>query len=74
MNLAIADILIAAVSSPTTYISPFLNNSVWSLGPFLCDFTTFEQCAVVMVYAYTLVAISIDRFLVYLVVLSNHQL
>ncbi|XP_047345073.1 RYamide receptor [Vespa velutina] len=62
VNLAISDILIAVLCVPTTFISVLILQ-YWSFGPTLCPIVNYSQAVSVLVSAYTLVAISIDRYI-----------
>ncbi|XP_017770834.1 PREDICTED: neuropeptide Y receptor-like [Nicrophorus vespilloides] len=61
MNLAIGDILITILCIPFTTISYLLQ--YWPFSFFLCPFVNYSQGVSVFVSAYTLVAISIDRYI-----------
>ncbi|KAL7288221.1 hypothetical protein TKK_0017769 [Trichogramma kaykai] len=61
VNLAIADILIALFCIPTSFVST-LTLQYWPFGPHLCPVVNYLQAVAVLVSAYTLVAISVDRF------------
>ncbi|XP_046822975.1 RYamide receptor isoform X2 [Vespa crabro] len=62
VNLAISDILIAVLCVPTTFVSVLILQ-YWSFGPTLCPIVNYSQAVSVLVSAYTLVAISIDRYI-----------
>ncbi|XP_043664149.1 RYamide receptor isoform X1 [Vespula pensylvanica] len=62
VNLAISDILIAVFCVPTTFVS-ILILQYWSFGRTLCPIVNYSQAVSVLVSAYTLVAISIDRYI-----------
>ncbi|CAH0552736.1 unnamed protein product [Brassicogethes aeneus] len=62
MNLAVGDILIALLCVPFTFVS--LLKQYWPFGVFLCPVVNYAQALSVFVSAYTLVAISIDKFMV----------
>ncbi len=60
-NLALADILMAVSCIPFSYW-PTLILQYWPFGPFLCKFLSFIKAFTVYLSAYTLIAISFDRF------------
>ncbi|XP_074597565.1 RYamide receptor-like [Brevipalpus obovatus] len=62
VNLAIGDILMASLCIPFTFVS---NNLLgyWPFGALMCNIVAFSQGVSVFVSAYTLVAISIDRYI-----------
>ncbi|KAJ6222829.1 hypothetical protein RDWZM_001374 [Blomia tropicalis] len=61
LNLAIGDLLMASLCIPFTVTATLLLHS-WPFGPLMCRIVTFAQAASVFISAYTLVAISIDRY------------
>ncbi|KAH8312589.1 hypothetical protein KR044_011580 [Drosophila immigrans] len=61
-NLALGDILMTLFCVPPTFISQYILN-YWPFGTVLCHFVNFLQAVPVLVSAYTLVAISIDRYI-----------
>lgn len=62
MNLAVGDILITALCVPFTSIA--LLKQYWPFGRFLCPVVNYSMALSVFVSAYTLVAISIDKYMV----------
>ncbi|XP_049820211.1 RYamide receptor isoform X2 [Aethina tumida] len=62
MNLAVGDILIAVLCVPFTFV-PILKQ-YWPFGSFLCAMVGYAQAVSVFVSAYTLVAISIDKYII----------
>ncbi|CAK9799551.1 RYamide receptor [Anthophora quadrimaculata] len=62
VNLALGDILMALFCVPTSSISTLILQ-YWSFGPELCPAVIYLQAVSVLVSAYTLVAISIDRYI-----------
>ncbi|KFD65303.1 hypothetical protein M514_08247 [Trichuris suis] len=60
-NLALADTLVALLCIPFSLASTLLLES-WPFGWFLCKVVHFSQAVTVMASAYTLIAISVDRF------------
>ncbi|XP_034665186.1 RYamide receptor isoform X1 [Drosophila subobscura] len=61
-NLALGDILMSLFCVPSSFISLFILN-YWPFGIVLCHFVNYSQAVSVLVSAYTLVAISIDRYI-----------
>lgn len=61
-NLALGDILMSLFCVPSSFISQFILN-YWPFGIVLCHFVNYSQAVSVLVSAYTLVAISIDRYI-----------
>ena len=62
LNLAIGDILMACLCVPFTFVSNLLLQS-WPFGSVMCIVVSYSQAVSVFVSAYTLVAISIDRYI-----------
>ncbi|XP_043525960.1 RYamide receptor-like [Frieseomelitta varia] len=62
VNLAVGDILMALFCVPTSSISTLILQ-YWPFGPELCPTVIYLQAVSVLVSAYTLVAISIDRYI-----------
>lgn len=62
VNLATGDLLMAIFGVPTSSIS-MLILYYWPFGTFFCVFVNYSQAVSVFVSAYTLVAISIDRYM-----------
>ncbi|KAF2893750.1 hypothetical protein ILUMI_12423 [Ignelater luminosus] len=60
MNLAVGDILITIFCVPFTSVSYL--QQYWSFGAFLCPVVNYSQAVSVFVSAYTMVAISVDRY------------
>ncbi|KAH8417811.1 hypothetical protein KR222_006235 [Zaprionus bogoriensis] len=61
-NLALGDILMSLFCVPSSFISLYILN-YWPFGIVLCYFVNYSQAVSVLVTAYTLVAISIDRYI-----------
>ncbi|XP_017036899.1 RYamide receptor [Drosophila kikkawai] len=61
-NLALGDILMSLFCVPSSFISIYILN-YWPFGIVLCHFVNYSQAVSVLVTAYTLVAISIDRYI-----------
>lgn len=61
-NLALGDILMSLFCVPSSFISLLILN-YWPFGIALCHFVNYSQAVSVLVSAYTLVAISIDRYI-----------
>lgn len=61
-NLAVGDILMALFCIPPSFIS-MLILGYWPFGEHFCKFVNFSQAVSVLVSAYTLVAISVDRYI-----------
>lgn len=61
-NLALGDILMSLFCVPPSFISQYILN-YWPFGIVLCHFVNYSQVVSVLVSAYTLVAISIDRYI-----------
>ncbi|KAF5298675.1 hypothetical protein FQR65_LT09655 [Abscondita terminalis] len=61
MNLAIGDILITIFCVPFTSVSYL--QQYWSFGAFLCPVVNYSQAVSVFVSAYTMLAISLDRYI-----------
>lgn len=62
-NLAIGDILMSLFCVPFSFIS-ILILGYWPFGAILCHLVNYSQAISVLVSAYTLVAISVDRYIV----------
>nr|CAH7760440.1 unnamed protein product [Callosobruchus chinensis] len=62
MNLAVGDMLITILCVPFTSVS--LVKQYWPFGGFLCPVINYFQALSVFISAYTLVAISIDKYMV----------
>lgn len=62
-NLAIGDILSSLFCVPFSFIS-ILILGYWPFGVILCHLVNYSQAISVLVSAYTLVAISVDRYIV----------
>lgn len=62
VNLAVGDMLMALFCIPFSSISLFVLN-YWPFGEILCRFVNYSQAVSVLVSAYTLVAISMDRYI-----------
>jgi 7 transmembrane receptor (rhodopsin family) len=61
-NLALGDILMSFFCIPFSFISMFVLQ-FWPFGAILCRVVNYSQAVSVLVSAYTLVAISIDRYI-----------
>lgn len=61
-NLAIGELLITILCVPFTTVAVL--EQYWPFGMFLCTIASYAQCLSVLVSAYTLVAISIDKYMV----------
>ncbi|XP_037825829.1 neuropeptide SIFamide receptor-like [Lucilia sericata] len=61
-NLAVGDILMSLFCVPSSFISIFILG-YWPFGIVLCHLVNYSQAVSVLVSAYTLVAISIDRYI-----------
>ncbi|ESO87467.1 hypothetical protein LOTGIDRAFT_72476, partial [Lottia gigantea] len=61
ISLAISDILMAIFCIPFTFVANLVLN-YWPFGDILCPIVTFLQTAAVFLSCFTLVAISIDRY------------
>ncbi len=62
MNLAIGDILMACLCIPFTFVSNLILQ-FWPFGSVMCLVVSYAQAVSVFISAYTLVAISIDRYI-----------
>lgn len=62
MNLAIGDILMTIFCVPFSFVS-MLVLRYWPFGIFMCKIVNYSQAVSVLVSAYTLLAISIDRYM-----------
>lgn len=62
VNLAIGDILMSLFCVPFSFFSTLLLQ-YWPYGSLLCHLVNYSQAISVLVSAYTLVAISIDRYI-----------
>jgi len=61
LNLAISDIMKAVICNPFTFVANLIL-LWWPFGEFMCPFVTYVQVVAVFLSAFTLVAISSDRF------------
>ncbi|XP_055852519.1 RYamide receptor [Episyrphus balteatus] len=61
-NLAVGDILMSMFCVPFSFVSILILN-YWPFGIVLCHLVNYSQAVSVLVSAYTLVAISIDRYI-----------
>ena len=61
LNLAIGDIAKGLICIPFTFVANVLV-PYWPFGSFMCPFVFYMQAVVVFVSAFTLVAMSIDRY------------
>lgn len=62
VNLAIGDILMAALCIPFGFVSNLLLQH-WPFGSIMCVVVSYSQAVSVFISAYTLIAISIDRYI-----------
>lgn len=62
VNLAIGDILMTVFCVPFSFV-PVLVLRYWPFGTVMCSVVNYSQAVSVLVSAYTLLAISIDRYL-----------
>lgn len=62
VNLAVGDILMSLFCVPFSFFSILLLQ-YWPFGSLLCHLVNYSQTVSVLVSAYTLVAISIDRYI-----------
>ncbi|XP_046670648.1 LOW QUALITY PROTEIN: RYamide receptor-like [Homalodisca vitripennis] len=62
VNLAVGDILMTVFCVPFTFVTTLLLQ-YWPFGRTMCSTVSYSQAISVFVSAYTLVAISIDRFM-----------
>lgn len=63
VNLAVGDILMTVFCVPFSFVSMLLLR-YWPFGAFMCKAVNFSQAVSVLVSAYTLLAISIDRYII----------
>lgn len=61
-NLAVGDILMASFCIMPSYLSQLILHH-WPFGSILCRLVSYSQAVSVLVSAYTLVAISFDRYI-----------
>ncbi|GLH07667.1 RYamide receptor, partial [Gryllus bimaculatus] len=61
VNLAVGDVLLTLLCVPFSFVATLLLQH-WPFGPELCRTVSFSQATSVLVSAYTLVAISLDRY------------
>lgn len=61
-NLAVGDILMSLFCVPFSFVSILLL-AYWPFGSVLCHLVNYSQAVSVLVSAYTLVAISVDRYI-----------
>nr|XP_046920548.1 RYamide receptor-like [Dermatophagoides farinae] len=62
LNLAIGDLLMAILCIPFTFTANLLFHA-WPFGSLMCRLVSYAQAVCVFISAYTLVAISIDRYI-----------
>nr|XP_027194880.1 RYamide receptor-like [Dermatophagoides pteronyssinus] len=62
LNLAIGDLLMAILCIPFTFTANLLFHA-WPFGSLMCRLVSYAQAVFVFISAYTLVAISIDRYI-----------
>ncbi|XP_071133062.1 RYamide receptor-like [Mytilus edulis] len=63
VNLAISDIIMAIFCIPFTFVANLLLN-YWPFGETMCPLVSYLQMVAVFLSAYTLVAMSFDRYIV----------
>ena len=64
VNLALSDILMSVLCVPLSFIANVLQqNASWPFGAFLCPVVPYAQSVSVFLSAFTLVAISLDRYI-----------
>lgn len=63
VNLAISDIIMAVFCIPFTFVANLLLN-YWPFGDLMCPIATYLQIVAVFLSAFTLVAMSLDRYIV----------
>lgn len=63
MNLAVGDILMTLLCVPFSFVSMLILR-YWPFGGFMCKLVNYSQAVSVLVSAYTLLAISVDRYFV----------
>ena len=63
VNLAISDIMMAVFCIPFTFVASLILN-YWPFGELMCPIVCYIQIAAVFLSSYTLVAMSIDRYIV----------
>lgn len=61
-NLAVTDLFIGLFCIPIVLISDYLLSD-WPFGTFMCKFTSFVQSVFVVCTVYTLIAMSVDRYI-----------
>jgi hypothetical protein len=61
-NLAVTDLFIGLFCIPIVLISDYLLSD-WPFGTFMCKFTSFAQSVFVVCTVYTLIAMSVDRYI-----------
>lgn len=61
-NLAVTDFFIGLLCIPIVLITDYLLSD-WPLGTFMCKFTSFIQSVFVVCTVYTLIAMSVDRYI-----------
>jgi len=61
-NLAVGDILMSLFCVPFSFVSILILH-FWPFGAVLCHLVNYSQAVSVLVSAYTLVAISVDRYM-----------
>ncbi|CAG2163204.1 unnamed protein product [Oppiella nova] len=62
MNLAIGDMLMACICIPFAFVSNLILG-YWPFGAIMCLLVSYAQAVSVFISAYTLIAISIDRYI-----------
>lgn len=62
VNLALSDILMASLCIPFTFVSNLILQH-WPFGAFMCVLVSYSQAVSVFISAYTLIALSLDRYI-----------
>ncbi|XP_013779266.1 RYamide receptor-like [Limulus polyphemus] len=62
VNLAVGDLLMAVLCIPFTFVVNLILHR-WPFGTALCKIVTYAQAVSVFVSAYTMIAISVDRYI-----------
>ncbi|CAF2566403.1 unnamed protein product [Rotaria sp. Silwood2] len=61
-NLAVTDFFVGLLCIPIVLISDYLLSD-WPFGLFMCKFTSFSQSVFIVCTVYTLIAMSVDRYI-----------
>ncbi|KAK6187706.1 hypothetical protein SNE40_005670 [Patella caerulea] len=62
LNLAFSDVVKAVICCPFTFVSNFIL-MYWPFGTIMCPLVTYTQIVVVLLCAFTLVAMSLDKYM-----------